>query len=95
VVSRCIDRGINYIDACWANEVIAYSKALKAARDKMYLGYSWGVTEVRFPEWRTFEKLKEGFQKGLKNGRPGVRRPVADHLSRAEAAGTMRRRSRN
>lgn len=66
VVSRCIDRGINYIDACWANEVIAYSKALKGRRDKMYLGYSWGVTEVRFPEWRTFKKLKEGFQAGLK-----------------------------
>ncbi len=66
VVSRCIDRGINYIDACWANEVIAYSKALRGRRDKMYLGYSWGVTEVRYPEWRTFEKLKQGFQQGLK-----------------------------
>ena len=66
VVGRCIDRGINYIDACWANEVIAYSKALKGRRDKMYLGFSWGVTEVRFAEWRTFEKLKEGFQAGLK-----------------------------
>jgi aryl-alcohol dehydrogenase-like predicted oxidoreductase len=68
VVSRCIDRGINYIDACWANEVIAYSKALRGRRDKMFLGYSWGVTEVRFPEWRTFEKLKQGFQAGLKEG---------------------------
>ncbi len=66
VVGRCIDRGINYIDACWRQEVIAYSKALKGRRDKMYLGYSWGVTEVRFPEWRTFKKLKEGFQAGLK-----------------------------
>jgi aryl-alcohol dehydrogenase-like predicted oxidoreductase len=66
VVSRCIDRGINYIDACWSNEVIAYSKALKGRRDKMYLGYSWGITEVRYPEWRTFEKLKAGFQQGLK-----------------------------
>jgi aryl-alcohol dehydrogenase-like predicted oxidoreductase len=66
VVSRCIDRGINYIDACWANEVIAYSKSLEGRRDKMYLGYSWGVTEVRFPEWRTFEKLKQGFEEGLR-----------------------------
>jgi predicted aldo/keto reductase-like oxidoreductase len=66
VVSRCIDRGINYIDACWSNEVIAYSKALKGRRDKMFLGYSWGHTEVRNPEWRTFGKLKEGFQAGLK-----------------------------
>ena len=66
VVGRCIDRGINYIDACWSNEVIAYSKALKGRRDKMFLGYSWGHTEVRFPEWRTFKKLKQGFEQGLK-----------------------------
>ncbi len=66
VVSRCIDRGINYIDACWSNEVIAYSKALRGRRDKMFLGYSWGHTEVRFPKWRTFEKLKQGFEDGLK-----------------------------
>jgi aryl-alcohol dehydrogenase-like predicted oxidoreductase len=69
VVSRCIDRGINYIDACWSHEVIAYSKALEGRRDKMYLGYSWGVTEVRYPEWRTFEKLRQGFEEGLKAAR--------------------------
>lgn len=66
VVSRCIDRGINYIDACWSNEVMAYSKALQGRRDKMYLGFSWGDNEVRFPEWRSCDKLKEGFQAGLK-----------------------------
>lgn len=66
VVTRCIERGINYIDACWDNEVIAYSKALKGRRDKMHLGFSWGPKEVRFRDWRTFEKLKEGFQHGLK-----------------------------
>ncbi len=66
VVSRCLDRGVNYIDACWSNEVIAYSKALKGRRDKMFLGYSWGHTEVRYPEWRTFEKLKQGFEDGLR-----------------------------
>ena len=66
VVSRCIDRGINYIDACWSNEVMAYSKALQGRRDKMYLGFSWGDNEVRFPEWRTCDRLKEGFQAGLK-----------------------------
>lgn len=66
VVSRCIDRGINYIDACTGQEVIAYSRALKGRRDKMYLGYSWYQREVRFPEWRTFAKLKQGFDQGLK-----------------------------
>jgi aryl-alcohol dehydrogenase-like predicted oxidoreductase len=66
VVSRCIDRGINYIDACTGEEVTMYSKALKGRRDKMYLGYSWYQNEVRFADWRSFEKLKQGFDNGLK-----------------------------
>jgi predicted aldo/keto reductase-like oxidoreductase len=66
VVSRCIDRGLNYIDACTAQEVIMYSKALKGRRDKMYLGYSWYQNEVRSAAWRTFEKLQESFDRGLK-----------------------------
>jgi len=49
VVSRCIDRGINYIDACVGCEVNAYSKALKGRRDKMHLGYSWCEKEMRIP----------------------------------------------
>ena len=48
VVSRCIERGINYIDACTSQEVMAYSAALKGRRDKMYLGYSWYQNEARF-----------------------------------------------
>jgi len=66
LVSRCIERGINYIDACTGPEVIMYSKALKGRRAKMYLGYSWHVREVRKQEWRTAEKLLEGFVAGLK-----------------------------
>ncbi len=66
VVTRCIERGFNYIDACTGQEVTAYAKALKGRRDKMYLGYSWYQSEVRFAEWRTFDKLKQGFDSGLK-----------------------------
>jgi predicted aldo/keto reductase-like oxidoreductase len=66
VVSRCIERGINYIDACVSTEVLAYSKALKGRRDKMYLGYSWCEHEMRGEPWRKFEKLKESFDAGLK-----------------------------
>lgn len=66
LVSRCIDRGINYIDACTAQEVIMYSKALKGRREKMQLGYSWYQNEVRRAEWRTFDKLKQSFDNGLK-----------------------------
>jgi aryl-alcohol dehydrogenase-like predicted oxidoreductase len=66
VVSRCIERGINYIDACTGQEVCAYAKTLKGRRDKMYLAYSWYQKEVRFQEWRTLKKLKESLDSGMK-----------------------------
>ncbi len=66
VVSRCIDRGINYIDACVGCEVNAYSKALKGRRDKMHLGYSWCEKEMRIPGYRTFKALKKSMQDGFK-----------------------------
>jgi aryl-alcohol dehydrogenase-like predicted oxidoreductase len=69
VVSRCIDRGINYIDACTSGEVLAYSQALKGRRDKMYLGFSWAEGEVRNPEFRKATKLKEALNQGLKQAR--------------------------
>jgi len=47
VVSKCIEVGINYIDACTMQEVIAYARALKGRRDKMYLGFSWYQKEMR------------------------------------------------
>ena len=49
VVTRCIERGINYVDACCREEILAYAKALQGRRDKMYLGYSWHIKESRFP----------------------------------------------
>ncbi|HOW64384.1 MAG TPA: aldo/keto reductase [Candidatus Paceibacterota bacterium] len=57
VISRCIDVGINYIDACWDNEVKRDAKALKGRRDKMYLALSHGAKEVRNEEYRTARKL--------------------------------------
>lgn len=55
VVSRCIDVGINYIDACSWNEVKAYSKALEGRRDKMHLALAAGG--VRNEKNRTAKKL--------------------------------------
>ncbi len=46
---------------------MAYSKALKGRRDKMYMTWSWYEWETRFPEWRTSAKLMEGLEKGMKN----------------------------
>lgn len=61
VVSRCIDVGINYIDACCRGEVLAYSKALAGRRDKMYMALSYCGREVRSSEFRTRKKLMESF----------------------------------
>jgi aryl-alcohol dehydrogenase-like predicted oxidoreductase len=59
IVSRCIDIGINYIDACTRGEVIRDAKALKGRRDKMYLALSHCGHEVREKEYRTTKKLME------------------------------------
>ena len=66
VVTRCIERGINYVDACCGEEILAYSRALKGRRQKMYFGFSWHVRESRFEEWRSAKKLQEGLDLGLK-----------------------------
>jgi aryl-alcohol dehydrogenase-like predicted oxidoreductase len=57
IVSRCIDAGINYIDACTRGEVVRDAKALKGRRDKMYLALSHCGNEVRNPDYRTARKL--------------------------------------
>jgi aryl-alcohol dehydrogenase-like predicted oxidoreductase len=66
VVARCLDVGINYIDACAGGEVMAYSKAVKGKRDKVFFGYSWYEKEPRFEPWRTTEKLTQSLDEGLK-----------------------------
>jgi aryl-alcohol dehydrogenase-like predicted oxidoreductase len=59
IVGRCIDTGINYIDACTDGEVMRDSKALKGRRDKMYLALSHCGNEVRNENFRTAKKLLE------------------------------------
>ena len=66
IVSRCIDRGINYVDACCREEILAYAKALEGRRDKMYFGYSWHIKESRIKEWRSRKKLKDGLDEGMR-----------------------------
>jgi aryl-alcohol dehydrogenase-like predicted oxidoreductase len=58
LVTRCIERGINYIDACTTQEVIMYAKALNGRRDKMHLGFSWYQEEMR-PLSRQREQAKK------------------------------------
>lgn len=66
VVSRCMDVGINYIDACCRSEVLAYSRALKGKRDKMHMALSYCGREARNPEYRTARRLLESFESLLK-----------------------------
>jgi len=66
VVSRCIDVGINYVDACSGSEILTYAKALKGRREKMHFGFSWFEREPRFEDWRTADALLRGFDQGLK-----------------------------
>ncbi len=67
IVSRCIDAGINYIDACTHGEVCRDSKALKGRRDKMYLALSHCGKEVRQEEYRTSKKLLEVLDETLRD----------------------------
>jgi aryl-alcohol dehydrogenase-like predicted oxidoreductase len=57
IVSRCIDAGINYIDACTHGEVCRDARALKGRREKMYLALSHCGNEMRNENFRTAEKL--------------------------------------
>ncbi len=66
VVTRCIERGMNYIDACTAEEVLAYSKAIKGRREKMHLGFSWYQEEMRNGNFRTKDKLLGTLERGMK-----------------------------
>ncbi len=66
VVTRCIESGINYIDACTWQEVVTYSRALKGRRDKMYLGFSWYQEEMRRKNYRTTKALLGTLDKGMR-----------------------------
>ncbi len=66
VVTRCIERGINYIDACTGAEIQAYSKALEGRRDKMYLGWSWYEREARNPSQCNGASIMNVFDDSLK-----------------------------
>ncbi|MHC4458571.1 MAG: aldo/keto reductase [Planctomycetota bacterium] len=57
VIDRCMEVGINYIDACCEFEVMYCCKALKGRRDKMYLALSDCEREIRREQYRTSKKL--------------------------------------
>jgi len=67
VMSRCMERGINYIDACTEAEISVYGPALKGRRDKMYMGFAQWPNCPRKKEFRTAEALLTNLEKGLKS----------------------------
>jgi len=69
VVTRCIEHGINYIDACTMQEVLAYSEALRGRREAMYLGFSWFQEEMRKENFRTTDALLGTLDKGMREAK--------------------------
>jgi aryl-alcohol dehydrogenase-like predicted oxidoreductase len=65
VVTRCIESGINYIDACTSEEVLTYAEALRGRREAMYLGCSWFQEEMRNGDFRTTKSLLGTLDKAL------------------------------
>jgi aryl-alcohol dehydrogenase-like predicted oxidoreductase len=69
VVTRCIESGINHIDACTKEEVVTYAEALRGRRDSMFLAFSWYQEEMRNPDFRTAEALLGTLDKGMKEAK--------------------------
>ncbi|KPL10416.1 hypothetical protein AMJ85_05845 [candidate division BRC1 bacterium SM23_51] len=77
VVSRCIDVGMNYIDACCRAEVLAYCKALQGRRDKMYVALSYCGREVREPECASWSRRLKRPSGRARRGSSAYRRTTA------------------
>lgn len=69
VVTRCIESGINYIDACTREEVLTYAEALRGRREAMYLGCSWYQEEMRNGNFRTVKALLGTLDKALEQAK--------------------------
>ncbi len=70
VIGKCIDVGINLIDACTTGEVATYGPLLQGSRrEKIYLNAGAWPECPRDPKWRTKEKLMESLEMNLKDGK--------------------------
>jgi aryl-alcohol dehydrogenase-like predicted oxidoreductase len=69
VVTRCIERGINHIDACTREELLAYGEALRGRREQMYVGGSWYQEEMRNENFRTTKALLGTLDKALQQSK--------------------------
>ena len=69
ILTRCMERGINLVDACTPAEMQAYPRALEGRRDKMFLSCSFGNDEMRTPAHQNAKKLIEVLDQGLKRAK--------------------------
>jgi predicted aldo/keto reductase-like oxidoreductase len=66
VVTRCLEVGINYVDACTADEVTAYGKALQGRRDKMYMSFDMWPKCPRSKQYCNANELLKTLEDGMK-----------------------------
>jgi aryl-alcohol dehydrogenase-like predicted oxidoreductase len=66
VVDRCLEVGINLVDACTVAEVSAYGPALKGQREKMYMGFAMWPKCPRDEKYRTADMLLKTLGEGMK-----------------------------
>lgn len=66
VVTRCLEVGINYVDACTEDEVLAYGRALQGRRDKMYMSFDMWPRCPRDAKYCKAEELLTLLETGMK-----------------------------
>jgi aryl-alcohol dehydrogenase-like predicted oxidoreductase len=66
VMTRCMESGINYVDACTEAEISVYGPALKGRRDKMYMGFAMWPHCPRRRSYRNAKALLAKLEEGMK-----------------------------
>ena len=66
VLTRCMEVGINYVDACTKDEISVYGPALKGRREKMYMGFAMWPECPRKKKWREADQILKTLEEGLK-----------------------------
>ena len=66
VLTRCMEVGMNYVDACSLGEISVYGPLLKGRRDKMFMGFSMSPRCPREEKYRKADKIIEALDDGLK-----------------------------
>jgi aryl-alcohol dehydrogenase-like predicted oxidoreductase len=67
VITRCVELGINYVDACTMGEVSAYGPALKGRREAMYMGFAmWPHCPRDRKNYSTAKAILGAMEEGMK-----------------------------